>query len=133
MAAESAQQANPVTQPQGQANPAPNPAPDLTSFVANLSPEQLAKVRSLAASAGLSTGPRKTASGGLIIEVEVPEQVIEPFTEWAQSAGEPLVDFIRKIAANSLIAYCFQDWGAQAMQQQTTTAAAAATTTTAGA
>jgi len=92
----------------------PPPTPDsanLTDFVSKLSPEQLARVRALAASAGISTGPRRGPNGGLIIEVEVPEEVVEPFTVWAESAGEPLSDFIRKITADSLIAYCFQDWG----------------------
>src|ERR1700722_2273574 len=115
------------------ANPpsTPPPTPDLAAFVSNLTQEQRDRLRSLASAQGIATGPRKGPGGGLIIEVEVPEQVFEPFREWPESAGESLVDFIRKVAADSLIAYCYQDWGAVAMQQQqTATETAAATTIT---
>lgn len=115
------QTASPMPPP---APPAPPPAPgngiasgtlpasnDLAAFLSNLNPDQLAKVRQFASAKGIATGPRKGANGGLLIEVEVPPEVVEPFQYWAESAGEPLVDFIRKIAADSLVAYCFQDWG----------------------
>jgi hypothetical protein len=113
----------------------PVPVPiDLSAYVASLSPEQIAKLRTLAASAGISAGPRKGPNGGILIEVEVPAEVVEPFTEWASAAGESLPDFIRKVTADSLVSYCFQDWSAPAAAHTAAvaaqTAAAAATSTT---
>ena len=101
------------------------PTTDLAALVANLSPEQLARVRELAASKGIaqSISPRKGPNGGIMLEIEVPAEVIEPFQTWSQEAGEPFAEFVNKIAGMSLINYCFQDWGAIA----TAPAAASAT------
>jgi hypothetical protein len=84
---------------------------NLTDFVAKLSPDQLAKLRQMAQSAGISAAPRRGPNGGLMVEIEVPAEVCEPFSVWAEAAGEPFADFIRKIAADSMISYCYQDWG----------------------
>jgi hypothetical protein len=115
---ESALTAAPANEPASLTPPsAPSSLPDLASFVSNLTQEQLSRVRALAAAKGISTGPRKGPNGGLLIEVEIPEQVIEPFSVWAEAAGEELSDFVRKVAADSLLSYCFQDWGADAARQ----------------
>lgn len=93
---------------------------DLGAFVAALSPSQLEKIKALAAAKGLTpAGLRKGPNGGLLIEVEIPEEVVEPFAVWAEAAGEPLADFIRKITADSLVSYCYQDWGEAASARST--------------
>jgi hypothetical protein len=124
---------DPPPAPAGSTAAVPVPI-DLSAYVASLSPEQIAKLRTLAASAGISAGPRKGPNGGILIEVEVPAEVVEPFTEWASAAGESLPDFIRKVTADSLVSYCFQDWSAPAAAHTAAvaaqTAAAAATSTT---
>jgi hypothetical protein len=91
------------------------PAPDstnLSDFVSKLSPEQLAKIRTLAASAGLSTGPQKGPNGGLLVLIEVPQEAIDPLQTWAQESGSSFAEFVSKVAGDAIVNYCFGDWSA---------------------
>jgi hypothetical protein len=127
-----AEGANPgilVPNPQGQANPGPDSA-NLSDFVSKLSPEQLAKVRSLAASAGISTGPRKSPSGGILVEITIPPEAVEPLAEWARESGESFEVFVSKVAGDAIVNYCFGDWSAVREAPVPAPAPVAATTTT---
>jgi len=108
----------------------PTVSADLSAFISGLSPDQLAKVRKLAASQGISTGPRKGPGGGLLVEIEIPLEACEPMQTWAESAGEPFDSFVRKIAADAITNYCFGDWSAVRPAEQT--APAVSTTGAAG-
>jgi hypothetical protein len=93
----------------------PPPTPDsanLTDFVARLSPEQLSRVRALAASAGLSTGPQRGPNGGLLVTVEIPVEACEPLAEWARESGASFQEFVSKVAGDAIVNYCFGDWSA---------------------
>jgi hypothetical protein len=116
----------PEPNPQGQANPTP-PTPDLTSFVANLSPGQLEKIRALAASAGIATGPQKGPNGGLLVTVEIPPEAVDPLRTWAEESGTSFQEFVSKVAGDAIVNYCFGDWSAV---REAPIAAPAATTTT---
>jgi hypothetical protein len=117
--------------PAANADPVVSAAPaDLSEFISRLSPDQLAKVRALAASRGISTGPRRGPGGGLLIEIEIPPEACEPMQTWAESAGEPFEVFVRKIAADAITNYCFGDWSAVRPAEQT--APAVSTTGAAG-
>ncbi|HXN71583.1 MAG TPA: hypothetical protein VN861_03405 [Candidatus Acidoferrales bacterium] len=89
---------------------------DLAALVANLSPEQLARVRQLANAHGIASniGPRKLPNGNVVIEVEIPAEAVEPLSVWAEAAGEPLAAFISKVAGDAIVNYTFGDWGAVA-------------------
>ena len=111
MAPESQESANLSANPPSTPPPTPDSA-NLTDFVAKLSPEQLAKVRSLAASAGLSTGPQRGPNGGLLVTVEVPVEACEPLAEWARESGASFQEFVSKVAGDAIVNYCFGDWSA---------------------
>jgi hypothetical protein len=114
---------------QRQANPTPPPTPEppnLSDFVSRLTPEQLSRIRTLASAQGIATGPRKTLSGGYLVEIEIPSEACEPLETWAQEAGETFEVFVRKVAADAITNYCFGDWSA-------VRPAPAATTSTTGA
>jgi hypothetical protein len=106
---------------------------DLGAFVANLTPEQLFRVRELARSRGLSAGPRKGPNGGLMVEVEIPAEAVEPLQVWADESGTSFAEFVGKVAGDAIVNYCFGDWGATVVQPVTPAAVvpppAAATTT----
>jgi len=102
---------------------------DLGAFVANLSPEQLFRVRELARSRGLSAGPRRGPTGGLLVEIEIPQEVCEPMQTWAESAGDTFEEFVRKVASDAITNYCFGDWGATTVTPVPIVAQPATTTT----
>ena len=124
---------NTLTEPQlaSPTPPAPPASADLADFVANLTQEQLAKVRALASAKGISTGPRKGKSGGVVIEIELPAEVVEPLATWAEEAGDTFEAFVNKIAADAITNYCFGDWSAVRPAEPVTAGASAGATTTA--
>ena len=118
---------NTLTEPQlaSPTPPAPPASADLADFVANLTQEQLAKVRALASAKGISTGPRKGRNGGVVIEIELPAEVVEPLATWAEEAGDTFEVFVNKIAADAITNYCFGDWSAVRPAEPVTAGAAA--------
>jgi hypothetical protein len=109
---------------------APTPSlTDLGAFVANLTPEQLFRVRELARSRGLSAGPRKGPNGGLMVEVEIPAEAVEPLQTWADESGSSFAEFVGKVAGDAIVNYCFGDWGATTVTPAPAVASPAATTT----
>jgi hypothetical protein len=123
-APEEAQQAILAANPQGQSTP----APDLAAFVSNLTQEQRDKLRALASAQGISTGPRKSPSGGILVEITIPPEAVEPLAEWARESGESFEVFVSKVAGDAIVNYCFGDWSA--VREAPAAAPVAATTTT---
>ena len=85
---------------------------DISAFLSGLNPEQLSRIRALAAAKGLSTGPQKGPGGGLLVTVEIPPEAVEPLRTWAEEAGTTFAEFVGQVACDAITNYCFGDWGA---------------------
>lgn len=132
-------------EPPVEAAPVPNPAipaipaappsalpanTDISAFLSGLSPDQLAKIRSLAAAKGLSTGPQRGPHGGLMVTIEIPAEACEPLQTWAEEAGTSFTEFVGQVAGDAITNYCFGDWGATRVEPVAPVAAAPVTAAT---
>lgn len=91
--------------------------PDLESMIANLSPDQLAKLRVIAASKGvklpsqsiIGTGT-KNVDGSLDVIVHLEPEVVEQLENWSEPGGDTLVEAAQKYITQSLVAFLYGDW-----------------------
>jgi hypothetical protein len=129
----------PVAEATSQTTPAATPSPaaaapiailNLDELLANASPDQLAKIRALAAAKGLSapaTGVgTKRADGSMDVLVHLDAAVTEQLELWAEADACTLDEEAQKRIQEALQNYLYGDWSAVVEQP----AAAAATTTT---
>lgn len=93
---------------------APN-VPSLEAFIASASPEQLIRLRALAAAKGLTTTPAgatKHADGSMKCEIVISPEIVPQLEEWASADGIPLVEEIQNKVNEALVNYVFGDWSA---------------------
>lgn len=81
----------------------------------SLTPEQIARIRAAAVSAGipLDQGPcQLLADGGIKITITLPSEIAIPLKTWAETAQEPLHEFIEKNVIQAVTGFVFSDFGA---------------------
>jgi hypothetical protein len=107
---------------------------DLDGLLARMSPEQIQKIKVLAASKGLTTavagiagGGNKLADGSMTVEIHLDAPMTEQLEIWAEADGLTLVEEAQKRILESLENYLYGDWNPHVEPQP---AAAADTTTT---
>ena len=117
---------SPVEQPTSDPSPAPTlptppvvaaVLPDLDSLILNASPEQLAKLRMLAASQGVasitnSPSATKRADGTMMIEIALEAPIVEQLEIWAEADGISLAEEAQKRILEALQNYLYGDWSA---------------------
>jgi len=119
------------------ATPTPTPAPmpdlNLDTLLSSLTPEQLAKIRGLAAESGLAVAPKssgKLPDGSMTVSVYLGPDIVTQLEAWSEGSDHSLEEEAQMRIGEAITAYLYGDWGAAA------TAGAApvtATTTTTGA
>ena len=85
---------------------------------AKLTPAQIARIREKALEAGiaLDQGPcQLLADGSIKITVLLPSEVAIPLKTWAETANEPIHEFIEKNIIQAVTGYVFSDFGATAV------------------
>ena len=110
---------------------------DLDGLLARMSPEQIQKIRVLAASKGLTTAVagiagsgNKLADGSMTVEIHLDAPMTEQLEIWSEADGLTLVEEAQKRILESLTNYLYGDWNPHVEPQPV---AAADTTTTAAA
>jgi hypothetical protein len=112
----------------------PTDAGILEDFLISATPDQLQKLRVLAAADGLasgiqSTGSAKLPDGSMTVTVHLDAPITEQLEIWAEADGCSLVEEAQKRISESLTNYLYGDWNP--IVEQPPVAAATATTTTA--
>jgi len=90
----------------------PNPALNLASVLASLTPDQLQKIRGMAVAEGV-TAPQssgKRADGSMVVSVELDTPTVEQLELWAEADGCSLVEEAQKRIAEALNSYLYGDW-----------------------
>jgi hypothetical protein len=135
---------SPDAQSTAEASPEPTPAAapvpveatakitSLEDFLASATPDQLQRLRTLAAADGLapaslSADSVKLPDGSLRVTVVLEPLVVEQLSIWAEGDGVTLEEEAQKRLTESITNYMFGDWSATVEQPPV----AAATTTTA--
>jgi len=105
------------------ATPTPTPAPmpdlNLDNLLSSLTPDQLAKIRGLAAESGLAVAPKssgKLPDGSMIVSVTLDPQVVEQLSMWAEGDGLDLEAEAQMRVEESLKNYMFGDWSAMKVE-----------------
>ena len=89
--------------------------PDLESMLASLSPDQLAKLRVIAAAKGVqvptsqSVGNRNP-NGSMDVNIHLEPEVVEQLVNWSEPGGMTVVEAAQKYISEALVAFLYGDW-----------------------
>lgn len=88
--------------------------PDLDAMLSAASPEQLQKIRMLAAIKGLTAtdvaASRKLPDGSMMVAVQLDGPTVEQLELWAEADGCSLVEEAQKRISEALTNYLYGDW-----------------------
>jgi hypothetical protein len=87
--------------------------PDLDALLSAATPEQLAKIRALAAGKGItaaSPSSTRLPDGSMMVSVRLDAPVAEQLEIWAEADGLSLVDEAQKRIVEALENYLYGDW-----------------------
>jgi hypothetical protein len=111
---------------------------DLDGILARMSPEQLQKIRVLAAakgltaaSAGIAGSGNRLADGSMTVEIHLDAPMTEQLEIWAEADGLALVEEAQKRILESLENYLYGDWNPNIEPQPVAVAATITTDATA--
>lgn len=100
---------------------------DMGAFLAGLSPEQLAKIRTMAAAKGLTPSILRTdIHGNTLVEIRIDRDLAEPLRAWAEQSGLSFTEQCQQIIDYLLPGFLIGGMGTPEMMP--VAAAAAATT-----
>ena len=104
------------------------PAVDLEAIMQSITPEQLSRLKGLAAAKGVevATGPRMKPDGGMVVEVELDAQMVEQLKLWAEADGTTLESQAKIRITEALAAYLYGDWSATIAKPEAAAAGAGA-------
>jgi len=87
--------------------------PDLDALLSAATPEQLAKIRALAAGKGItaaSPSSTRLPDGSMMVSVRLDAPVAEQLEIWAEADGLSLIDEAQKRIVEALENYLYGDW-----------------------
>lgn len=87
---------------------------DVESILLSATPEQLARLRMVAAAQGLSAsvGPRKTADGSSVFEIQISADLMAQIEQWSDALppGNTLSEQVQHWVTEALTAYLYADF-----------------------